>query len=801
MKNIHGNSARVNNGNRSAGSIAARFGVYKPSGKKNGAEVYHIPCPAHNGKDKNLHIWDGTGGGIAAKCHSHKCSYQNIIGALGVEFTYSGLRYERADGTSVLRRRGPGKDLRRNHGSPDGLKARVWSVDTEGSILVFTEGEKAAHALDCLQLDGYTAAAWTGGAGVVGDVDFGLAANRQAVIWPDADDEGRAAGRTAAAKCWQAGAASVRVVDTAEMPEKSDAADVSAETALRLLQSATETVVSDSIAPEDWQPQPEREPYEWETDGEETWETTQRADLSRMMRLHAGELLALDGIEGDWELLADGGNGVWRRNRAHLQELLHDTRVAFEQAAAEARDTVTEKLFAEITKWRFSRQYTVTHAKAFSSIGEIFRRWRSYSTLPPELSYATPELLDADGRYLGAPNGVVDLQTGALLTGEQARACLVTRQLPDAYEPDAENREDARTDVEKLFAHLPAEERDWLLRCVASALWGNPNRRVYRVVGAPGGGKTTLLNALVNALGEYAGNAPEGLLSDKAAYEKTGPQPELELLGVCRVLIISDPVNALNPERLKRISGGDYFTYRALYSNTVVSRRASATVFMAANYGRVPKLPMEDAGTRERIYTINFPAFPSAERDYDLGRRLNLPDRRQALAAMLIRYARFSRLPPDDTPVIEAERATAKRLAIGEDGLWLEQHIKPSPENWLYTGELFEAYEKARRADTNLPELKQKALTEKAARIVGMGNAQPRKREGKSGRAWAGWQLKTGKRISVNLSDSVTEGLREELAEAILCIQDDDDASQRCLNCGTRAEGDRDEFFYKHLCW
>lgn len=223
----------------SARQIASQYGVTRPTGRVKGADAFRIICPAHGGDDKNLAIWDGDGGAIAAKCWSHDCSYQAIITALGIEYTYSGLKYERADGSTVERRRGPNKDMRGNFGSPKGLKARIWSVDNPQNTVVICEGEKAAHALDCLEIVGYTAAAWTGGAGAVKMTDFSLAKGRDVIIWPDADDEGRKAAKTAAEMCAAEESLSVKIVDTAELPHSADAADVSEETARRMIETAT----------------------------------------------------------------------------------------------------------------------------------------------------------------------------------------------------------------------------------------------------------------------------------------------------------------------------------------------------------------------------------------------------------------------------------------------------------------------------------------------------------------------------------------------------------------------------------
>ena len=116
---------------------------------------------------------------------------------------------------------------------------------------------------------------------------------------------------------------------------------------------------------------------------------------------------------------------------------------------------------------------------------------------------------------------MIDLETGELLTGAGARRCLVSRCLPDPYDPDATHEA-----VDKLLSHLGDSERDWLLSAFGHALRGQPNRRNYLLVGEGGGGKTTLMTAVGKALGDHAGFIAAGAIS--ARKYAGGPEPELE---------------------------------------------------------------------------------------------------------------------------------------------------------------------------------------------------------------------------------------------------------------------------------
>ena len=50
-------------------------------------DVYRSPCPAHEGKDANLAFMLGKNGRVVFTCHSHHCSYEEIMNALEIEKT------------------------------------------------------------------------------------------------------------------------------------------------------------------------------------------------------------------------------------------------------------------------------------------------------------------------------------------------------------------------------------------------------------------------------------------------------------------------------------------------------------------------------------------------------------------------------------------------------------------------------------------------------------------------------------------------------------------------------------------
>ena len=209
-----------------------------------------IPCPAHDGRDPNLHLADADNGKIKAVCHSHGCSYSDILTALGIpprgrakkappcgrNGCTAGIDtlqavYEHVDGVELCVHRVdcvPGCTWRGGacpgtagkhifgKGSPSGAKVKLWGEDKpQLSALVFVEGEKAARALldyGALEHD-LTPVSWRGGAVNADKAVYTAAAGRRCVLWPDADDEGRGAMAVVARRLVSVGAAEIRLVD------------------------------------------------------------------------------------------------------------------------------------------------------------------------------------------------------------------------------------------------------------------------------------------------------------------------------------------------------------------------------------------------------------------------------------------------------------------------------------------------------------------------------------------------------------------------------------------------------------
>lgn len=246
-----------------AADLAARY----PNAMRSG-RGWLVPCPCHEDDKPSLSIFD-TDRGVFAHCFAN-CDWKKVRAALGLDERRNGhssdwaeqyrvATYQHPDGRERPRFRrdypadfpagpcpwkgctdtGPHKHIWGKRGrSSKGCELLTWGNDAPDKVLCLVEGEKAAAAL-LAHVGGqdYTPVTWNGGASVK-DAVFDVVKDRNVILWPDADEAGKKAMGNAGRAALDAGAASLRLVDVAALPEKADAADVDAEQALVLLQTA-----------------------------------------------------------------------------------------------------------------------------------------------------------------------------------------------------------------------------------------------------------------------------------------------------------------------------------------------------------------------------------------------------------------------------------------------------------------------------------------------------------------------------------------------------------------------------------
>ena len=390
-----------------------------------------------------------------------------------------------------------------------------------------------------------------------------------------------------------------------------------------------------------------------------------------MLERHASDLLSAVDVDTR-TLYVLQANGIWLPGDDQVRRLYWATAAHWLRLVVEHRDLLpslidNDKAFTDTVRAFRATERNRACKEGIQLAGSMIAHWEKESDPPPafhELTLAKKAELDADLRYLGCINGVVDLHTGKLLASAQARKKLVTRSTGVAY--SAQTRHPA---VDKLTAHLSDAHREWLLSALGYALRGYPDRTLYLLVGPPGGGKSTLLTAVRLALGAYADALAEGALTQRNVNSATaGLSPEIEPFTRCRVVIDSDLESSatLSTGRLKKLAGGDEMKWRGLHSGFGDTKRVTATMFISLNDDQVPSLTM-DSGLYERLRPLPYPAVPADQRDPGLRAELEQPEAREAMLALLVQYAVNTDRPPAISGAVGELREGLLRASVGTD--------------------------------------------------------------------------------------------------------------------------------------
>jgi putative DNA primase/helicase len=231
----------------------------------------------------------------------------------------------------------------------------------------------------------------------------------------------------------------------------------------------------------------------------------------------------------------------------------------------------------------------------------------------PEVSIL-PEELDADPWKLNVLNGTIDLRGGKLL--KHNRADHMTKIAPVEYDPMAT----APNWEVVLKRVLPSEElRGFFKRLCGYALTGDVSEHVLPVLyGTGANGKSTVLNALLEALGDYGIQAaPDLLISKRGSH----PTELADLFGMRLVASIEVEDGRRFAESLvKQLTGGDRVRARRMRQD-FWEFDPTHTVFLATNHK--PEVRGTDNAIWRRIRLLPFTeTIPPDEQDKRLPEKL-----------------------------------------------------------------------------------------------------------------------------------------------------------------------------------
>ena len=413
------------------------------------------------------------------------------------------------------------------------------------------------------------------------------------------------------------------------------------------------------------------------------WSASPAGDMRRLLEYRPDSLCVVRPAVRDlpWRLLVAGQGGRWYGDEAQVGNMLIDSTLAWQTKVTEAvlRGQLEPQQARLCTNWAVQSAKATGRKEALAMLGTIYLWMGTHGMLPDGITVCEEGDVDADRYTLGAKNGVIDLRTGQLMAPREARGRFVTRSIPDDFNPNA--RHPLAGD---LMAHLQDSDRGYMQSGIGYGLKGHPGRRMYALNGQRGGGKSTLLEAILAALGDVRTNgygmrlAIEAILRSRWDSGSQGHHGNLFGLQDARIAITEEPPanRRFNEALLKDLTGGTSQAFRDVKEKAGPGRPVRATIIVAMNSGQEVALDISDDALAGRVRILPYPALPGPEDTARIKRVSEDPSVRQAVMATLVEAATKTEDPPQDVPNVREHTAQRRRDSIGPLGQWLEDRLE-----------------------------------------------------------------------------------------------------------------------------
>lgn len=301
--------------------------------------------------------------------------------------------------------------------------------------------------------------------------------------------------------------------------------------------------------------------------------------------------------------------------------------------------------------------------------------------------------MDADPDVLNCRNGVVDLRTGDLMPHDPER--LISRMAGADYDPTAKS-----DDLDAILSAVPADIADWLQVRFGQAATGHmtPDDVMPLLNGGGSNGKTTLVDSVGAALGDYHVLVPDAVLIGQATdFDR------IALQGVRFALIEETPEAAhLDSVRLKKSIGSPEMRGAFKYKDSV-TWRATHSLFLTTNYR--PIVTETDTGTWRRLALVTFPytyvkGEPTAphERKGDPKLRDRASKDPKILAAMLRwivdgarRFYDADMVMPPAPATVDADTRSWRSESDMILAYW-DDRLTADPDSYVTSADLYENY-------------------------------------------------------------------------------------------------------------
>ena len=296
---------------------------------------------------------------------------------------------------------------------------------------------------------------------------------------------------------------------------------------------------------------------------------------------------------------------------------------------------------------------------------------------------------DADPWLLNVENGVLDLRTQTLREHEPGD--YMTKRAPVVFNPKARH-----SGFESLLELLDDDGiAEYLCGVLGSCLVGEvPNDKLFVLIGKGGTGKSTLMEAVMAVMGDYAVKIDTATLIEAGPARPGGARADLLQLRGARLVVGHElPKNArMNAADVKALTGGDSITARAPYSKQPITFRPTFKTILHTNYDL--HVEEDDDGLRRRLVRIPFVNKPSKLNLRLKGQLQNDPKAKSALLNWLLKGLSVWHKSDFDLEVPEVIKAAIESFWRGMDPFaeWADQSLVFDKKLITPFGDLYKSY-------------------------------------------------------------------------------------------------------------
>ena len=321
---------------------------------------------------------------------------------------------------------------------------------------------------------------------------------------------------------------------------------------------------------------------------------------------------------------------------------------------------------------------------------DALRRFENLSKIKNTLELAQPRLaksiteFDTDPMLFAAGNTWVDLKTGQPVTPQANTSVSLSARAK--FDPNAEYPE-FESFLNEIFLG-DTELKSFVQRVVGYALTGRIDEQCFFPMNGDGAnGKSTLLNILSKLMGDYSKTAAATTLM---ANQREGVGDDLIHLTGARMITVSetDKDQPLAEAKLKRMTGGDEITARALYGS-YTTFKIMGKIFVATN--SLPKVNGRDHGIFRRFQIVPFNrTFMPHEQDKAL------PDKLEAELSGILNWAIRGCLEWQqqglNPPQIVKDQLDHYQQDMDTVGKFVDAQLVLDPASKIQSSELYQEY-------------------------------------------------------------------------------------------------------------